>query len=114
MKLTARSRRTIHNLLKRGMPIRLEIDGPVGVEATLSVKGAGGRRRVVARAKPSVALDDLVDLMLKPTKGAKAALGARKRTTARLRVVATDSKGSETVLTRRVTLTPQVRRAPRK
>jgi hypothetical protein len=113
LKLFAKKRKRIRKLLASGFPIRLEIDEPVGLVATLSVSSGGGKgdaksakSRVVARAAPSVAVSGKVALRLKPTKGAARALrlNGRDELTARLKVTATDRTDNKTVLRRKIRL----------
>jgi hypothetical protein len=108
VKLRARRSRKVPKLLKSGYPVRIEADGPVGVNATLriSVPGEAGRKRsvLVARARTSVAVSGLVGLRLRPTKRARKLLAGRERTAAKLRVTTTDAAGNQTVFRRRVEL----------
>ena len=62
------------------------------------------RSRVIARAAPSVAVNGLVGLRLKPTKSAPRLLDGRDEVRAKLKVIATDGAGNQTVLRRRVRL----------
>ncbi|MBA2546300.1 MAG: DUF839 domain-containing protein [Solirubrobacterales bacterium] len=106
--LRARKRRAIPKLVRNGFKIRLDIDEPVGIDATLriSVPGDNGRKvsRLLARAKPSVAVSDLVSLQLEPRKQTAKLLAGRDEVIAKLKVVATDAAGNRTVFRRRVRL----------
>ncbi len=83
MKLTAARSSSIRKFLKQGLPISLDIDGPRRDRRDPDDAGAHeeegkeeGKKSGVAAcsppAKPSVALDGQVDLLLKPTKQARA------------------------------------------
>lgn len=108
VRLRTGRRMRIRKLLKAGLPIHLEADGPVGIDATLrvAVPRKDGRRasRLIARARPTVAVRDLVTLRLRPTKKARPLLAGEDEVKARLKVVATDSAGTETVFRREVRL----------
>jgi hypothetical protein len=100
MRLRARKRVRIGKLVRRGLPVGLELDEPAGVEAVLKVPvRRGGRRRyvAVARAEPSVGVAGDVALRLRPTARARRVLRGRRRVTARLTVVATDAAGHRAV-----------------
>jgi secreted PhoX family phosphatase len=106
VKLKAKKRRAVKRFLDKGFPIRLELDQPCGIDATLRVP-AGGEKKgsvAIARAKTSVAVDGRVGLMLEPTKKAPNRLDEGEETRAKLRVVATNARKQKTVLTRKVTL----------
>jgi secreted PhoX family phosphatase len=107
MRLRAKRRKRIDRLLKRGFPIRLELDELVGIAATLRAveDGPGTKRsKVIARAEPSVALSGNSTLRLAPTKGARKLLEGREEVTAKLKVIATDATGNKTTRRRRVRL----------
>jgi hypothetical protein len=120
VKLTAPKSISIRKLLRQGLPAALDISGPVGIVATLSVgsrpkkrkKGKKSRRTtaVVAEARPSVALDGQAALLLKATKRARRVLRGRRSARATLTVTAKDSAGAEIVLTQPVRLTGKKRR----
>ena len=99
MRLTAKRRRLIRKFLDRGLPITLEPDELAGVDATLKVG-----RKLLARATPSVAVHDQVPLALKPSKKAGELLEGEDEIVAKLKVVATDCAGNQTVLRRQVRL----------
>lgn len=114
IRLRAGKRRPIRKLLRKGFRIKLDTDEPVGINATLriTVRGKNGRRvsRLVARARPSVAVEGDVALTLRPTKKAARLLKGRGVIIAKLKVVATDASGRRTTFRRRVKLTPTKRR----
>jgi hypothetical protein len=70
------------------------------------VTGKDGRRRskLIARARPGVAVAGLVGLRLAPTKQARSLLAGKDEVIARLKVTATDSAGNKTVFRRRLRL----------
>jgi uncharacterized protein len=109
-RLRARRRRQIPRFLNSGLPIRLELDEAAGVDATLRLASAGGNvarsagSRLIARARPSVAVNGLVPLRLEPTANARKLLEGRDEAIAKLKVVATDPAGNRTVRRRKVKL----------
>lgn len=117
-KLTAARRKSMRRFLKKGFVVKLDIDGPLGIDAKLTIqsKNKKGRksRRLIGTAKPSVALDNLVDLQLKPSKGAGRLLRNRKQVTALLEVVGTDSAGTKTTLAQNAKLVRSAGRKKRK
>jgi hypothetical protein len=106
MRLRVRKRKRIARFLHFGLPISLELDEPVGIDATLRVPSPGDRPRLIARARPSVALSGRVGLRLAPVRRAANLLDGDDETGARLKVVATDAAGNRTVVRRRVNLVP--------
>ncbi len=125
VKLTAARSISIRKLLKQGLPVALDITGPVGIVATLTVGSRSKKRKkkgkkskrptaVVAEARPGVALDGQVGLMLQATRGARRVLRGRRSAQATLTVVAKDSGGAETVLSQPVRLTTRKSRRKRK
>lgn len=109
-RLKAPKRRAIRKLLAKGLPIKVESDGPVGIAATLRVpfrrKDGSKGTRIVARVRTEVGVRDLIALRLKPTKKARGLLADEDRAVvARLRVVVTDETGKRTVFRRRIRLT---------
>lgn len=107
-RVKVKRRRHISKYLRRGLPIKLGLDDPAGVKATLTVKGIGKdgrkRRRTIGRAASSVALQGDAALKVEPTKSAKKWLRGRKHAEASVRVEITDAPGRTTVTRHPVTL----------
>jgi hypothetical protein len=108
--LRAGRRRSARKLLKRGFVVKLELDEPSSVTATLhtGIQGKNGkRRRVLAAAQTSVAVSGLVAMKLEPSRGAGPLLRRRRRETfAKLTVTAVDMAGNRSVSRRRVRVAP--------
>ena len=105
LRLKARRRRRIDRFLRNGLPIKLEIDEPVGVSASLQAANGRERRKVtIGRAATAVAVDGRVALRVEATKAARRLLAGRDRAAATLTVTATDGDGNRSTARRRVTL----------
>ncbi|CAA9497204.1 MAG: hypothetical protein AVDCRST_MAG85-1538 [uncultured Solirubrobacteraceae bacterium] len=91
--------------LERGLPIRLEISEPAGIELTLRAKGFG----VLGRARTTVAVSGRVPLRVR-VKGSSLRRRLRRRRARTLNAVltirVTDSAGNVTSATRAVKLIP--------
>jgi secreted PhoX family phosphatase len=102
------NRRRARRFLREGLPVRLDLPEPMGVDAVLraSYRGADGRRRWarIGRVSPGVALNGKATIKLDPAGRVKRVLRGRRRVGARLRVVATNGDGQRTVLQRDVVL----------
>jgi hypothetical protein len=105
LRATTKRRRSIRKLLGGGLPVALELDRPAAVRAKLRVAVPGGKRQVtVAKATLPVAVRGKVDLKLKTTRRARAALAGRRRVKARLEVTATYADQSRDRVRREVVL----------
>jgi hypothetical protein len=104
IRLRVRKRKRIARFLRFGLPISLDLDEPVGVDATLRVPSPGGGSKLIARARPSVAVAGLVGLRLAPVRRAARLLDGADKIAAVLKVVATDAAGNRTVARRKITL----------
>jgi len=107
-RLNAQKRIRIPKYLRRGLPIRVSLDEPAGLVATLrvSVRGSGGKRRTVkiGAGKTNVAVRGRAALAVKPTKRGRKVLRGRKSAKGKLTVIATSGSGRRTVLHRQVVL----------
>jgi len=107
-RLWVQNRRRARRFLREGLPVRLDLPEPMGVDAVLraSYRGADGRRRWtrIGTASPSVALNGKATIKLDPAGRVRRVLRGRRRVGARLRVVATNGDGQRTVLERDVVL----------
>ncbi len=112
--LRAKKRRAIRKFLSRGVPIFLEVDEPVGVQATLRMsvpgkkdaEGRAARKKslLLGSVKTSVAVSGKVALSLKPNRKAPRRLTEGEEVVASLRVVATDASGNRTTLRQKIVL----------
>lgn len=114
LRLRGPRRRSAIKMLKRGLTVKLELDEPSSVRATLraSVRGGDGRSRsrLLAEARTSVAVSGSVALRLKTTKGGRALLRSRRgETVAKLAVTATDDLGRSSTRHGTVRLDPAPR-----
>jgi hypothetical protein len=104
LRLRVRKRKRIPRFLRFGLPIALDLDEPVGVNATLRVPSPRGGSQLIARARPSVAVTGNVGLRLAPTRKAANLLDTDDEIQAKLKVVATDAAGNRTVARRTIKL----------
>ena len=103
--ITVRARIRIGDLTGPGLAVRLALDAPAGVDASLSVPRAGRRgRRTVARASAPVAVRGNVVLRLRADRSTRRALGRRRAMRALLTVRATDAEGRRTTVRRAVSV----------
>jgi uncharacterized protein len=106
--LWVQSRRRARRFLREGLPVRLDLPEPMGVDAVLraSYRGADGRRRWtrIGTASPSVALNGKATIRLDPAGRVRRVLRGRRRVGAKLKVVATNGRGQRNVLVRDVVL----------
>jgi hypothetical protein len=107
-RMWVQNRRRARRFLREGLPVRLDLPEPMGVDAVLraSYRGADGRRRWarIGTASPGVALNGKPTIKLDPAGRVKRVLRNRRRVGAKLRVVATNARGQKTVLERDVVL----------
>jgi hypothetical protein len=107
--LRVKKRFSMAKFLRKGLPVKLELDEFAGVRVTLEVKDRGAKKAAtIGAASPSVAVNGPVTLRLKPKKKARGMLRRRgdEPLVTRLKVVATDKAGNQTVARRKVTLVP--------
>lgn len=104
IRLRVRKRKRIARFLRFGLPISLDLDEPAGVDATLRVPSPGGGSKLIARARPSVAVAGRVGLRLAPVRRASRLLDGADEIAAVLKVVATDAAGNRTVARRKIRL----------
>ena len=105
MRMRARKHKRINHFLRNGMPVRIEVDEPIGVSATLRTTGGAKRRAVtIGRGSTSVAVQGKTALRVHATEDAAGYLRDRDRVPARLTVTATDADGHRTVARRKVVL----------
>jgi hypothetical protein len=105
--LRAPRRMAKRRFLRHGAPVRLDLSEPAGVRAILQVHvpgPGGGRRRVIAAARPRVALNGKVTLRLRPSRRGAALLRRRRDVTLHLKVVGVDGAGNRVATRRRIRL----------
>jgi Bacterial protein of unknown function (DUF839) len=108
LELRAPRRMPMRRFMRHGLPVKLLLDEPTGIEATLHVaaRGPDGERRsrTIARAAPEVAVLDDVALRLEPKRNAARLLDGNDEVAAHLKVVASGADGKRAVLRRAVKL----------
>jgi uncharacterized protein len=107
LRVRVKRRFSLAKFLARGLPVRMELDDFAGVKLTLKQPGGDGRKAVtLATAAPSVAVRDRMTLRLKPTEKARRMMrkSGDEEFVTRLKVVATDGAGNQTVVRRKVVL----------
>ena len=107
LSVVAKPRRSIARLLRKGMPISVEVDEVAGLRARLRVprrEPSPKRELTIARATTTVAVRGKLSLMLEPGRHAREILAHRRRVDATLEVVASYGDGRRDTATRRVVL----------
>ncbi len=107
LRVFAKRRRRVPQLLDRGLPITVEVGALAGLRAKLKVKRRRSSRKeqlTIARAASNVGVRGKVDLVLRTGPHAAQILAGREAAEALLEVVASYSGGRTDTVTKRVLL----------